>query len=98
MLRGIDLRRLLNGSVVEPQDNVPIIIKVRSSNGDRLVSVVREDRKRAGSVKADTTDGRGINIVLCQSSLDCGADTAPDVIRRLLLNNGVSKTAMKSTM
>ena len=47
MARGIDLVRLLDGTVVQPQNDVAVIaivLEVRAGNGNGLVVVFGEDR------------------------------------------------------
>ena len=60
MLGGVDLVCFLNRSVVEPQNDVAVVavlvVKVWSSDGDRLICVVSEYCKRAGRIETDTTD------------------------------------------
>ena len=46
---------------------------------------MREDGKRASSVKGHPTDGAGIDVVLIQDTLNGGTNASPDVIRGLLL-------------
>ena len=71
--------------MVEPENDVAVIIEIRSGHRDGLVRVVREDGKRAGSVKSHTTDSAGIDVVLVQDTLNGGTDASPDVICGLLL-------------
>ena len=71
--------------MVEPENHVTIIVKIRSGHRDGLVGVVREDGKGAGSIKGHTTYSAGIDVVLGQDTLDGGTDTSPDIICGLLL-------------
>ena len=50
--------------MVEPKNNIAIVVEVRSGYRDGLVRVMREYGKRAGSVKGHTTDGAGVDVVL----------------------------------
>ncbi len=85
MLGGVDLGCFFDGPVVEPEDDVMIIVEFRTGDGDGLVGVVGEDGERAGGIKGEAPNRIGINAVLVEDTLDRIADTSPDVIRRLLL-------------
>ena len=50
--------------MVEPENDIAIVVEIRPSHRDRLVCIVGEDGKRAGSVKGHTTDSAGIDVVL----------------------------------
>ena len=45
-----------------------------------------EDGERAGGIKADTSNGCGIDVVLGQGLLDGGTDALPDISSRLFLH------------
>lgn len=82
---GVDPLGFLERPMIEPQDDVPVTIKIWTGHGHWLIGVVREHGKRTCSIKADASDGRGIYRALLQSSTDRRADSAPDVGGRLLL-------------
>ena len=71
--------------MVQPKNNITIVVETRSGHRDGLVRVVREDSKRAGSVKGHPTDSAGVDVVLVQDTLNGGTDASPYVIRGLLL-------------
>jgi hypothetical protein len=83
VLRGIDLVRLLDRSVIKPENDIAVItilvIKVWPSDRNRLVRVVSEDCERACSVEANTSNGALIDVVLVHCSADRGANASPDV-------------------
>ena len=56
--------------MVEPENDIAIVVEIRSRHRDGLVRVMREDSKRAGSVKGHTTDGARIDVVLVQDALN----------------------------
>lgn len=59
MTGGIDLVSLLDGSVVEPQNNVSIVAIIRkfwAGDGYWFVGVVSENGERASGIKANTLD------------------------------------------
>ena len=64
MPSGIDFGRLFNWSMVKPKNDIAIVVEIRSGYRNRLVRVVREDGKRAGSVKGHTPDGARVDVVL----------------------------------
>ena len=71
--------------MVEPENHITIVVKIRSGHRDGLVRVVRKNGKGAGSIKGHTTYGAGIDVVLGQDTLDGGTNTSPDIICGLLL-------------
>lgn len=71
--------------MVEPENDIAIVVEIRSRHRDGFVGIVREDSKRAGSVKGHATDGAGIDVVLVQNTLNGRTDASPDVICGLLL-------------
>lgn len=88
MARGVDLLRLLDGPVVQPQDDiavVPIVSEVRAGDGDRLVRVVREDGEGACRVEAEALDAAGVDQGVLHHLLHTVADGIPDVGSGLLL-------------
>lgn len=85
MLGGIDLCRLFNRSVVEPEDNVPVIVKVGACHRDGLVGIVSEDGKGAGSIESKSAYSVGVNVMLGEDSMNGGADASPDIVGGLFL-------------
>lgn len=85
---GIDLVSLLDGSVVEPQNDVAIVAIVRevwAGDGYWLVGIVSENGERASGIKANTLDASQWDERVCNDFLDTIADCVPDVSRGLLL-------------
>ena len=80
MLCGIDLLGLLDWAVIEPEDNVPVIVEFGARHRDWFVGIMGEDGKRAGSIEGQASNRRGVNIVLIEDAVDGRADTTPDVI------------------
>ena len=79
MARRIDLLGLFDWSMVEPEDNVTVIVEVRPGHGDRLVRFAGEDGKRAGGIETDTTDRISIDVMLADCSLNGDTDATPDI-------------------
>lgn len=79
MLGGIDLCRFLDGAMIEPQNDIAVTVEIRAGNRDRLVCILGEDGQGASSIKSDTLDRMGIDVVLAERSLDGYTDTAPDI-------------------
>ena len=71
--------------MVEPKNDIAIVVEMRSCHRDGLVRIVREDGKRAGSVKSHTTDRAGVDVVLGQNTVNGRTDAPPYVICGLLL-------------
>ena len=71
--------------MVEPENDITIVVKIRPGHRDGLVRVVRENGKGACSIKSHTTYSAGIDVVLGQDTLNGGTDTSPDIICGLLL-------------
>ena len=70
MLCGIDLGCFFDRAMVKPQDDVVIIVELRTGDGDRLVRVVGKDGKGAGGIESKAANRVGINAVLIQDPLD----------------------------
>lgn len=90
--RGVDLLRLVDGSVVEPQDDVAVIaivLEVGTRDGDGLVGVVGENGEGAGCVEANAAHGCRVDVVLVEGPLHTLADAAPDVGCGLLIVTGL---------
>jgi len=89
VLSVVDLLALFDRSVIEPQDDVAviaIICEVWAGDGERLVGVVGEDGKRAGSIKANALDARGVDCGLADNAADTFADALPDICGGLFLD------------
>lgn len=80
MLCGIDLLSLFDWAVIEPEDDVSVIVEFWARHRDWFVGIMREDGKRAGSIEGQTPDRRRVNVVLVKDALDGRADTTPDVV------------------
>ena len=80
MFRGINLLGLLDWPMIQPKDDVPVIVEFRTCNRDWLIGVMGKNGERASGIEADTADCCGIDVVLCQSLLDRRADTSPYVV------------------
>ena len=80
MFGGINLLRLFDGPMIQPQYDVMVIIEFWSSHGDGLISVMGEDGEGAGSIKTNATDGGRVNVLLVKDTLDRSADTTPDIV------------------
>lgn len=95
----VDLFGLFDGSMVEPQDDVAVVAivgEVRSGNGQRLVSVVSKDSKRAGGVEANALDAGRVNGGLADNATDAFAYALPDICGRLLLGEGQKMLCLES--
>jgi hypothetical protein len=83
VLGGIDLLGLLDGTVVEPQDDVSVvavcIVELGACDALGLTGLFVEDCQRAGCVEADAADGFRVDVVLVHGTLDGVADALPDV-------------------
>ena len=82
MLGGVDLVRLLDGAVVQPEDDVAVVAivgEVRAGDGDGLVGVGGEDGEGAGGVEADALDLGGVDGGLADDAADALADALPNV-------------------
>ena len=82
--------------MVQPEHDVPVIVKFGPGHGDGLIGIVGEDSKGAGSIKCQTADGGRVNVMLVEYTLDGGTDTTPDVVCRLLLK-GIVSSETRST-
>lgn len=88
MAGSVDLLGLFNGSVIKPQDDiaiVSIVFEVGTSDRHWLIGIVCKDCQRASSIKANSADRCGVDVVLVECSVDAVTDAAPDVGRRLLV-------------
>ena len=92
MAGGINLLRLLDWAVVQPQDDVAsvaIVLKSGAGHGHGLVRVLGEDGQRAGSIEADAFDGAGVDVGLVDHMVHTVADAGPDVRGGLFLGAGL---------
>lgn len=66
----IDLVGLLFGTMVEPEYHIAIItifvVEVGTSHAHGLVCVTGEDGEGAGSIEANSSDRRPVNVVLIE--------------------------------
>lgn len=86
----VDLLGLLDGTVVEPQDDVSVvtvcIVELGAGDTLRLAGLFIEDGERAGGIEADTADSLWVDVVLVHCTLDGVADALPDVGDGLFLH------------
>lgn len=80
MFGGINLLRLFHRSMVEPENDVMIIIKLWTGHRDGLVRVVGEDGEGASSVKTDAAYGGRVDVLLVQDTLNRRANATPDIV------------------
>ena len=89
VLSGVDLLRLLDRAVVEPQNHVPVVavcvVELRACDALRFAGFFVEDCERAGCVEANAADGFRVDVVLVHGTLDGVADALPDVGHGLFL-------------
>lgn len=64
MVRGIDLGGLVNGTVIQPKNDIVVIVEARACDRHRFIGVMREDRQRACGIKRKTSDRIGIYAML----------------------------------
>lgn len=70
MACSIDLCRLFDRSMVEPENDVTVVIEFRTSDGNRFVGIMRENSKGAGGIEGQTADSGGVNVMLVQNAVD----------------------------
>ena len=80
MFCSIDLFGLLDWAVIEPENNISVIVEFWARYRDWFVGIVGEDGKRAGSIEGQAPNRCGINVILVKDTLDGRADTTPDVV------------------
>ena len=89
VLGSVDLLRLFNGTVVEPQDDVTVVavcvVELWARNALGLAGLFVEDCERAGCVKANAADCFRVDVVLVHGTLDGVADALPYVGHGLFL-------------
>lgn len=98
MLRGVDLRCLIDRAVVKPEDDVVVIVEAWRGDRYRLICVVGEDGQGAGGIESETFDGVGIYVMLIQNALNGVADTPPYVVCRLLLDDRSAKGGAEGSL
>lgn len=91
MVGSIDLGRLINRSMVQPEYNVVIIVKSGGGDRYRLIGVLRKDGQGAGSIEGKASDCTRIDIVLMEDALNGIADASPNVVRGLFLQETISR-------
>jgi len=86
----VDLFGLLDGTVVEPQDDVSVVavcvVELGAGDTLRLAGFLVEDGEGAGGIEADAADGLWVDVVLVHCTLDGVADALPDVGDGLFLH------------
>ena len=70
MLCGIDLFGFFDWSVIEPENDVSIVVELGTTYGDGFIGILRKYRERTCGVKANAPNGRGIDAVLIEDSLN----------------------------
>ena len=80
MLGVVDFDGFFLGSVVKPEDNIAVIVVSGGGDRDWLVRIVGEDGKRAGGIESESSNRRGVDVLLIENPLDGIADAAPDVV------------------
>ena len=80
MFGGIDLLRLFDWSMIEPEDDVVVIVKLGPCDRNRFVGIVGEDGEGTCSVETNSSNRRRVDVVLTQNTLYGGANAAPDII------------------
>lgn len=97
MVGCVDLARLLFRTVVEPQYYIAVVavfvIEIGARHTDGFICVMGEDGEGAGGVKANTSDGASINVVLIDCAANRRAYAAPYVCSGLFL--GLSAACLK---
>ena len=100
MVCGVDLIGLINGTVVQPENNITVIpifiVEVWASDADRFIIIVRENGERTGSVKSNTSNRAIVNIVLVHCSADRGTNGSPNVGSGLLLFEALSLLSLSA--
>lgn len=83
VLRGVDLLRLLDGTVVQPENDIAVvtigIVEIGAGYGDGLVGVVAEDGEGAGGVETDALDDLRVDLGLDENLLHAVADASPNI-------------------
>lgn len=90
VVSGIDQVGFLDGTVIQPQNDIAVSVEVGAGHGDGLVGVGREYGQGAGGIEANTPHEFGVDVVLADGTLDGDADTTPDIGGRLFLYTLVS--------
>lgn len=89
VLCAVDLLRLLDGAMIEPEDDIAIaaiVLEVWASDWDRLICVGRENCEGAGGVKTNALDRFGVDRRLGHHTANTLADALPDISSRLFLS------------
>ena len=90
MSGGIDLLCLFLWPVIEPENNVVVIVISWRCDRDGFVCICGEDRQRACRIESNASNVIRIDVLLVQDSLKGQTDAPPDVVGRLFLYNGLS--------
>ena len=93
MVGGIDFGCFLDGPVVEPENDVVVVVELRAGDRYGLVGIVGENGEGASGIKGKASNRVGIDAVLTEDPLDGVANTSPDVVCRLFLDGGVNSDA-----
>lgn len=88
MLGRVDLLRLGERPMVQPEDDVSVvsvILKIRARDGDWFVGIVREDGQGTSGIEAEAFYRAGIDLGLGQHFLDTIGDGIPYICSGLFL-------------
>lgn len=85
MVRGIDLLGLFNRPVIQPENHIPVRVKVRPSDRYWFIIDIGENSKGASGIKSNSSYSFRVDVMLADGALNGYADTTPDVSGRLLL-------------
>lgn len=85
MVRRIDLGRLVDGTMVQPEHDVMVIVKSGRCHRYGLIGIMGEDGEGACGIKGQASDGVGVDVVLVENLLHRIANASPYVICRLFL-------------
>ena len=98
MLGIVDLLSLGFRPVIEPEDDIAVVIIFGRGDGDRFVGIGGEDGERACRVKSNSSNGSWVNVVLVQNAVDGLADAPPHIICGLFLSMNVSPARILSQL
>lgn len=85
MVSRVDQVGLLDGTVIQPQNDIAVSVEVGTGYGDGLVGVGREYSQGACGIEANAPHEFRVDVVLADGTLNGDADTTPDIGSRLFL-------------
>lgn len=56
--------------MVQPENDVAVVVKAGPGDGDRLVCVLGKDCERASGIESHAPNGARVDIVLIEDTLD----------------------------